>query len=76
MVASSFMVVWLVVEPVLKIRLAAEATPLEPNWRSPATCNSELGVVVPIPTFLAEVTLKIEVASDEATLNGSKVVVP
>ena len=30
-VASNLMVVWFVVLPVLNIKLAAEATPLEPN---------------------------------------------
>ena len=37
LVASILTVVWLVVEPVLKIKLAALPTPLLPSWISPAT---------------------------------------
>ena len=58
MVANNFTVFWLVVLPVLKIKLAAEATPLEPNWISPTTCKAEEGVMVPMPTLPAWVTLK------------------
>ena len=57
-VASNLTVVWLVVEPVLKIKLAAEALALEPSSISPATWSKEEGVTVPMPMLPALVTLK------------------
>jgi hypothetical protein len=42
----------------------------------PVRVSLAFGVVVPIPTFPPDVTLSILVPEEEATLNGSKVVVP
>ena len=58
-------VVWLVVEPVLKIRLAALPTPLEPNWISPTTWRAEAGVMVLMPMLVPVSKIK-ELAVVEA----------
>ena len=53
-VANILTTFWLVVEPVLKIKLAAEPTPLEPNWMLPTTWRAEAGVAVPMPKLPAK----------------------
>ena len=56
------------VEPVLKIKLAAEPTPLEPSWISPATCKREEGVMVPMPILVPVSKIK-ELAVLEAPVD-------
>ena len=68
-VEVSLTVDWLVVEPVLKIRYGAVATPLEPNSILPATWRSEAGEAVPMPTLPVLVTLKVAISFTDTESN-------
>ena len=47
-----------------------------PNLKAPATCKRDAGEAVPMPTLPEALTTIKEVPEEEATLKGSRVVVP